>query len=90
VRERVRPYYLLQADPVAGTSHLRTPVQTGLSIMQQLQGTLSGIALPKLILDTPGGLGKVPLCPGYVLWRADGVTRVRSPRGAEVDYTDPS
>lgn len=90
VRERVRPYYLLQADPVRGTGHLRTPLATGVAIMEQLQGRLSGIALPKFIVDTPGGMGKVPAGPDYVVGRARGVTRFRTPRGVEVDYVDPS
>ena len=91
VRERVRPYYLLQMDPVRGTSHLRTPLSRGVEIMEQLQGRLSGIALPKLIVDTPGGFGKVPHGPRYVLSQdaASGVTRFRTPRGVEVDYIDP-
>jgi lysine 2,3-aminomutase len=91
VRERARPYYLLQMDPVRGSSHLRTPLARGVEIMEQLQGRLSGIALPKLIVDTPGGFGKVPHGPDYVLSRdADnGVTRFRTPRGVEVDYIDP-
>ena len=91
VRERVRPYYLLQMDPVRGTSHLRTPLERGVQIMEQLQGRLSGIALPKLIVDTPGGFGKVPHGPDYVLSRdaESGVTRFRTPRGVAVDYVDP-
>jgi lysine 2,3-aminomutase len=89
VRERVRPYYLLQADPVKGTGHLRTPVQTGIDIMEQLQGRLSGIALPRFILDAPGGFGKVPIGPNYVVMRDGGCTRVRTARGVEVDYFDP-
>jgi lysine 2,3-aminomutase len=91
VRERARPYYLLQMDPVRGTSHLRTPLERGVQIMEQLQGRLSGIALPKLIVDTPGGFGKVPHGPSYVLSRdaEQGVTRFRTPRGVEVDYVDP-
>jgi lysine 2,3-aminomutase len=89
VRERVRPYYLLQMDPVRGSAHLRTPLATGLGIMAELQGRLSGIALPKFIVDTPGGFGKVPLLPDYVVLRADGVTRLRTPHGVEVDYLDP-
>ena len=88
-RERVRPYYLLQTDPVRGSSHLRTPLSTGLAIMEQLQGRLSGIALPKFIVDTPGGFGKVPLLPDYVVARGEGVVRLRTPRGVEVDYVDP-
>src|SRR5579859_6247985 len=70
VRARVRPYYLLQADPVRGTGHLRTPLARGVAIMERLQGRLSGIALPKLICDTPGGRGKVPLGPHNVVSRA--------------------
>jgi lysine 2,3-aminomutase len=89
VKERVRPYYLLQADPVRGTAHLRTPLATGVRIMGELQGRLSGIALPKLIVDTPGGLGKVPIGPDYVVERAPGRTRFRTHRGVEVDYLDP-
>jgi lysine 2,3-aminomutase len=89
VRWRVRPYYLLQADPVQGTGHLRTPLSVGIDIMQRLQGRLSGIALPKLIVDTPHGRGKVPVGPDYVVSRADGVTRFRTHRGVEVDYVDP-
>lgn len=89
VRERVRPYYLLQADPVRGTGHLRTPVQTGIDLMVQLQGRLSGIALPKLILDAPGGFGKVPIGPDWIVSREPGVTRVRTHRGVEVEYLDP-
>lgn len=89
VRQRVRPYYLLQMDPVVGTSHLRTTVERGRRIMDQLQGQLSGIALPKYIVDTPGGFGKVPAGPDYVLASRDGVTTFRSPRGVAVDYVDP-
>jgi lysine 2,3-aminomutase len=89
VRCRVRPYYLLQADPVRGTSHLRTPLQRGIDIMSELQGRLTGIALPKLVCDTPGGRGKVPLQPDYVVARAGGTTTLRTFRGEDVDYVDP-
>lgn len=57
--------------------------------MERLQGRLSGIALPKLIVDTPGGRGKVPIGPDYVVDRRDGVTTLRTFRGEEVDYVDP-
>lgn len=93
VRARVRPYYLLQMDPVRGTSHLRTPLQRGIDIMGRLQGRLTGIALPKLVCDTPGGRGKVPLAPETVVGRSSerGITRttLRTFRGQEVDYVDP-
>lgn len=89
VRLRVRPYYLLVADTVAGTGHLRTPIGTGIRIMEQLQGRLSGIALPKLIVDTPGGMGKVPIGPDYIVSRAPGRTTFRTHRGVEVEVLDP-
>jgi len=89
VRARVRPYYLLQADPVRGTGHLRTKLATGIGIMARLQGRLSGIALPKFIVDTPGGKGKVPVLPDYVVRRSPGATTLRTFRGEEVDYIDP-
>lgn len=89
VRARVRPYYLLQADPVRGTGHLRTPLSRGLEILERLQGRLTGIALPKLICDTPGGKGKVPLSPDYVVGRGAGLTTLRTFRGEHVTYVDP-
>jgi lysine 2,3-aminomutase len=89
VRARVRPYYLLQADPVRGTAHLRTPLHRGVELMAALQGRMSGIALPKLICDTPGGLGKVPIGVDNVVARLPGRTTLRTFRGAEVDYIDP-
>ncbi len=89
VRARVRPYYLLQTDPVRGTGHLRTPLDTGLAIMEALQGRLSGIALPKFIVDTPNGRGKVPVGPNYIVTRAQGTTTLRTFRGELVDYIDP-
>jgi lysine 2,3-aminomutase len=90
VRERVRPYYLLQADPVSGSGHLRTALQVGIDIMRQLQGRVSGIALPKLIVDTPGGHGKVVVSPNFIIERGCGTTRFLAPNGVEVDYLDPS
>lgn len=89
VRARVRPYYLLQADPVRGTGHLRTPLQVGLGIMASLQGRLSGIALPKFIVDTPNGRGKVPVGSNYIVASGAGVTTLQTFRGELVDYIDP-
>lgn len=89
VRERARPYYLLQMDPVVGTAHLRTPLARGVEIMSALQGRLTGIALPKLVCDTPGGKGKVPLASDVVVARSTGRTRLRTFRGELVDYIDP-
>jgi lysine 2,3-aminomutase len=94
VRARVRPYYLLQADPVRGSAHLRTPLARGVAIVEALQGRLTGIAMPKLICDTPGGRGKVPLAPsGVVSQERTGTgmrTVLRTFRGERVTYVDPS
>jgi lysine 2,3-aminomutase len=89
VRSRVRPYYLLQADPVRGTGHLRTRLEVGLAIMERLQGRLSGIALPKFIVDTPHGRGKVPVGPNYLVGHRAGITTLRTFRGELVEYVDP-
>lgn len=89
IRVRVRPYYLLQMDPVRGSAHLRTPLSRGVELMEKLQGKLTGIALPKFICDTPGGLGKVPLLPNYVVSQKGGETLLRTFRNEEVLYIDP-
>jgi len=64
---RVRPYYLLQADLVRGTDHFRTAVETGIEIMKFLNGYISGLAVPAYVIDLPGGGGKVPILPEYVI-----------------------
>ncbi len=89
VRARVRPYYLLQADPVKGTGHLRTPLAKGLQLMKALQGRVSGIALPKFVVDTPGGMGKVPLVPDAIVGTRPGETDLETHRGVVVTYRDP-
>lgn len=66
---RVRPYYLYQADITKGTNHFRTPVSVGLEIMDKLRGHTSGLAIPQYVIDAPGGGGKIPLLPQYVLGR---------------------
>jgi len=89
VRERVRPYYLMQMDPVAGTGHLRTRLEVGRQLLGELQGRLSGIAIPRFVVDTPGGHGKVLVAPDFVVSEDRGVTRFRAPDGTTVDYLDP-
>ena len=63
---RVRPYYLFQMDSVKGTYHFRTRVETGIKIMESLIGYTSGLAIPRYVLDSPGGGGKIPIQPNYV------------------------
>jgi lysine 2,3-aminomutase len=68
---RVKPYYLFQADLTRGTNHFRTPTETGIGIIRYLTGRISGMAIPTFALDAPGGKGKIPLSPDYVLARGD-------------------
>lgn len=67
LRMRVKPYYLFQADLTEGTDHFRTTTQKGIEIMRQLYGNISGMAIPTYALDGPGGKGKIPLTPQFVL-----------------------
>ena len=69
LKMRVRPYYIYQADITKGTNYFRTPVRVGLEIMDKLRGHTSGLAVPYYVIDAPGGGGKIPLLPQYVLGR---------------------
>lgn len=76
LRCRVRPYYLYQCDLIQGSRHFRTTIDTGLDIMQQLRGFTSGYAIPQYVVDAPGGGGKVPLNPEYILSRDEKQVRL--------------
>lgn len=67
VSMRVKPYYIYQCDPVKGVNHFRTSVQKGLEIYQALRGHISGLAVPTLVIDAPGGGGKIPILPEYII-----------------------
>lgn len=82
---RIRPYYLHQMDPVHGTGHFRVPVETGLQLLTELRRTISGLAIPHYIIDTPGGHGKVALTPEAVISLGP-VVRLRTASGELVDY----
>ena len=69
LKMRVRPYYLYQCDPITGSSHFRTPVAKGLEIIEGLRGHTTGYAVPTYVIDAPGGGGKIPLQPNYVVGR---------------------
>src|SRR5512139_447276 len=71
VRIRVRPYYLYQCDLVHGAGHFRTPVAKGIELMEGLRGHTSGFAVPQYIVDAPGGGGKIPVMPNYLLSMSD-------------------
>lgn len=64
---RVRPYYMYQADLTKGANHFRTPIKVGLDIIDKLRGHISGLAIPHFVIDAPGGGGKIPLLPDYVI-----------------------
>jgi lysine 2,3-aminomutase len=86
---RVRPYYLYQADPVVGTGHLRTTVEKGLELMDQLRGHTTGYAVPTYVVDAPGGGGKVPLQSRTILDYTDGQVKLRNWSGETYNYPDP-
>jgi lysine 2,3-aminomutase len=86
---RVRPYYLYQCDPISGSSHFRTPVAKGLEILDALRGHTTGYAVPTFVIDAPGGGGKVPLQPQYVLGRDGDDLLLRNFEGRVYRYPDP-
>ena len=87
---RVRPYYLHQMDVAEGLEHLRTPLAKGIEILQGLRGWTSGLAVPHLAVDLPGGGGKVTLQPDYVLERTAADTVLRNYRGEKYRYPEPA
>jgi len=89
VRNRVKPYYLYQADPVVGTGHFRTSIHRGLEIVSRLRGFTSGYAVPTYVVDAPGGGGKVPLQPETIVSSKDGRWTIRNWAGETFNYTDP-
>jgi lysine 2,3-aminomutase len=85
---RVRPYYIYQCDPVKGTAHFRTPVSAGLQIIEKLRGHTSGYAVPTFVVDGPGGGGKIPLMPNYVVSAKDGTWVLRNYAGKTFTYKE--
>ncbi|MEH2126472.1 KamA family radical SAM protein [Nostoc sp.] len=86
---RVRPYYLYQCDPVVGTAHLRTSVQTGLDLISKLRGHTTGYAVPTYVIDAPGGGGKVPIQAETLMGYEQGTATVRNWAGQTYTYVDP-
>ncbi len=89
LKARVKPYYLYQCDPIAGSSHFRTPVQSGLDIIRGLRGHTTGYAIPSYVIDAPDGGGKVPLSPDYVLGRDGNDLLLTNYTGGVYRYPDP-
>jgi lysine 2,3-aminomutase len=88
LRCRVRPYYIYQCDLIAGSAHLRTSVRRGLEIMENLRGHTTGYAVPTYVIDAPGGGGKVPVSPEYVLSRGSDRVVIRNFEGKIFEYPE--
>ena len=89
LRSRVRPYYLFQGDTVIGTDHLRTPVDAAIALYGTLRGWMNSMAIPHLVIDAPGGGGKLPIGPDYIAERHPDKVVVRTYRGVLIDYPEP-
>ena len=89
-RIKVRPYYLYQCDLVEGAGHFRTPVAKGIEIIEALRGHTSGYAVPQFIVDAPGGGGKIPLQPNYMISYSDHKIVLRNYEGYMTTYEEPT
>ena len=88
LKNRVRPYYLYQCDPISGSAHFRTSVAKGIEIMKGLRGYTTGYAVPTYVIDTPAGGGKIPVVPEYILGRDDDGLIIRNYEGKLYHYPD--
>ena len=89
VKMRVRPYYIYQCDLSMGLEHFRTPVSKGIEIIEGLRGHTSGFAVPTFVVDAPGGGGKTPVMPQYVISQSPGKVVLRNFEGVITTYTEP-
>ncbi len=85
---RVRPYYIYQCDLIAGSAHLRSTVSRGLEIMDSLRGHTTGYAVPQYVIDAPGGGGKIPVNPGYILRKSATKVILRNFEGKVFEYPE--
>jgi lysine 2,3-aminomutase len=88
VSMRVRPYYLYQCDIAEGIGHFRTPVRKGIEIMRNIRGYISGFAVPTFVIDAPGGGGKIPINPEYLVSIKDGLVTMKNYRQKLYTYPD--
>ena len=89
VRNRVRPYYIYQCDLSMGLEHFRTPVSKGIEIIENLRGHTSGYAVPTFVVDAPGGGGKTPVMPTYIISQSPNKIILRNFEGVITTYTEP-
>ncbi len=87
---RVRPYYIYQCDLATGTEHFRTSVATGIQIIEKLRGHTTGYAIPTYVVDAPGGGGKIPIEPVYMISRGKGKVVLRNYEGKTFEYPEPN
>ena len=87
---RVRPYYIYQCDPIVGSKHFRTTVETGINIIQNLRGHTTGYAVPTYVIDGPGGGGKIPVSPDYMVSHSNGRYVLKNFAGELYTYVDPT
>ncbi len=87
---RVRPYYIYQCDLSMGLEHFRTPVSKGIEIIEGLRGHTSGFCVPTFVVDAPGGGGKIPVMPTYLISQSPGKIVLRNFEGVITTYTEPS
>ena len=87
---RVRPYYIYQCDLATGTEHFRTSVATGIQIIEKLRGHTTGYAIPTYVIDVPGGGGKIPVEPEYVVSKGKGKIVLRNYEGKVFEYPEPN
>ena len=85
---RVRPYYIYQADMTKGINHFRTKVEKGMEIIKAIQGWTSGLAVPHFVIDSPGGGGKIPLLPDYLVTRDDNKVVLKNYTGKTYTYVE--
>ena len=90
VKMRVRPYYIYICDLSLGIGHFRTPVSKGIEIIENLRGHTSGYAVPTFVVDAPGGGGKIPVMPNYVISQAPNRVVLRNYEGVITTYTEPT
>jgi lysine 2,3-aminomutase len=86
---RVRPYYIYQCDLSLGISHFRTTVSKGIEIIEGLRGHTTGLAVPTFVVDAPGGGGKIPVMPNYLITRGENKVVLRNYEGVITTYTEP-
>ncbi len=89
VKNRVRPYYIYQCDLSEGISHFRTPVSKGIELIESLRGHTSGLCVPTFVVDAPGGGGKIPVQPNYIISQMPGRVILRNYEGFITTYTEP-